>query len=161
MQQEQNGFEPIGDEEEFKTKQKFGQNWTAYNFYWDKKQNKSAFNQCPQTGQIIDSTTDELFGWSCFSRLKPNFNIDMHHGYTNMRLTLHMGLLNLDDCHLVVDGQQKKWEEGKVFIFDDMYDHMVVNNTDKERTVLIIDLFHPDLTEKEKQAYRYYINHLH
>ena len=35
------------------------------------------------------------------------------------------------------------WEEGKFLVFDDTYDHEVLNDTDEERTVLIVDFDRP------------------
>ncbi|NIP76307.1 MAG: hypothetical protein GTN90_10120, partial [Xanthomonadales bacterium] len=41
------------------------------------------------------------------------------------------------------------WETGKCLIFDDGYEHEVWNDSESERIVLIIDLWHPDMTPAE------------
>jgi len=40
----------------------------------------------------------------------------------------------------------------KEFIFEDSFEHEVWNHSAQARTVLILDFWHPDLTEIEKQA---------
>lgn len=37
---------------------------------------------------------------------------------------------------------------GKCLVFDDCYEHEVWNKTDKERVLLLFDLWHPDLVEE-------------
>ena len=42
-------------------------------------------------------------------------------------------------------GKKMKWERGKYFVFNDFSYHEVIHNGDKNRVVLIFDLFHPEL----------------
>jgi beta-hydroxylase len=42
-----------------------------------------------------------------------------------------------------VDDQILHWEEGKVVLFDDTYEHEVHNDTDELRAVLFIDIDRP------------------
>jgi aspartyl/asparaginyl beta-hydroxylase (cupin superfamily) len=51
-----------------------------------------------------------------------------------------------------VGDQVHHWEEGKCIVFDDTFEHEVWNRTDEERLVLLIDLWHPDLTQLERDA---------
>lgn len=44
------------------------------------------------------------------------------------------------------------WEEGKVFIFDDSFEHEVWHNGTEFRLVLIVDVWHPELTMLEKKT---------
>ena len=47
----------------------------------------------------------------------------------------------------------KFWQEGVPIIFDDSYEHEACNlSEDKERVVLIFDIWHPDLQPNERQA---------
>ena len=43
----------------------------------------------------------------------------------------------------------RPWEEGKVLVLDDSFEHEVWNDGDKQRIVLIVDIWHPDFSEKE------------
>jgi aspartyl/asparaginyl beta-hydroxylase (cupin superfamily) len=44
------------------------------------------------------------------------------------------------------------WQEGKCLVFDDSFEHEVWNKSDSERVVLLIQFWHPDLTEAEVWA---------
>jgi hypothetical protein len=91
------------------------------------------------------------------SMLKPHSRITPHCAPTNLRLTAHLGLKvpaagagvraasSEDDCKISVGGEWRQWEEGKVLLFDDSFEHEVKNDTDEVRIVLLIRFFHPDL----------------
>ena len=40
-------------------------------------------------------------------------------------------------------------QEGKVIVFDDSFEHEACNESDNSRIVLVIDLWHPDLSDEE------------
>ena len=42
-----------------------------------------------------------------------------------------------------VGDENMVWEEGKVFVFDDMFDHEVWNDTGEDRVVLLLHLKRP------------------
>ncbi len=49
-------------------------------------------------------------------------------------------------------GDPRPWTEGEMLIFDDSYEHEAANlSVDKERVILLMDIWHPDLTEGEKE----------
>jgi len=57
---------------------------------------------------------------------------------------------------LTVLDEQVTWREGDVFVFDDSLTHAVdypekLSST-KPRVVLIVDLWHPDLTDTERKV---------
>jgi aspartate beta-hydroxylase len=46
-----------------------------------------------------------------------------------------------------------KWQEGKCLIFDDTYIHEVHNkNENRFRTILLLDIWHPDIKVEEREA---------
>jgi aspartyl/asparaginyl beta-hydroxylase (cupin superfamily) len=53
------------------------------------------------------------------------------------------------DCAIRVGHETRRWEEGRCLIFDDHFEHEAWNHTQEERIVLIVDLWHPDLTATE------------
>eukprot|EP00966_Prymnesium_polylepis_P084105 1946792-Prymnesium_polylepis.2 len=53
-----------------------------------------------------------------------------------------------------VAGEERRWEVGRALIFDDAFEHEVWNDTDAERVVLLLDLWHPDLQPAEIEAIR-------
>ena len=59
---------------------------------------------------------------------------------------LHLGLIVPEDrasCWIRVDDQICTWEEGKVIVFDDTYEHEVRNDTPDRRVVLFVDFDRP------------------
>ena len=44
----------------------------------------------------------------------------------------------------------RTWKEGEFIVFDDSFEHEVWHRGVKTRLVLIVDLWHPDLTAKQK-----------
>ncbi|XP_045172356.2 aspartate beta-hydroxylase domain-containing protein 2-like [Mercenaria mercenaria] len=124
---------------------------------------------CPQTLTVINSLTSvmkgNVFGNVMISVLKPGTVITPHYGPTNIRLRCHLGLQVTSDCFLTVDGQKLTWENGKCLVFDDSFLHSV-KHTDQtsdityknkwsepnDRVVLIVDLWHPDLSAEERET---------
>uniref|UniRef100_H2ZBL4 Aspartyl/asparaginy/proline hydroxylase domain-containing protein n=1 Tax=Ciona savignyi TaxID=51511 RepID=H2ZBL4_CIOSA len=110
---------------------------------------------------------------STCSIMMPGTHVWPHTGPTNCRLRMHLGLVIpqtgdgvrircADDIrHLYLLGFAKMntinqclnrtWEEGKVLIFDDSYEHEVWQNAETFRLILIVDVWHPDLSEREKR----------
>jgi aspartyl/asparaginyl beta-hydroxylase (cupin superfamily) len=58
------------------------------------------------------------------------------------------------NCRIRVGDEERSWAEGDVLIFDDSFEHEVWNDSDRERIVLIIDIWHPDLTDGQIAAIR-------
>jgi hypothetical protein len=56
---------------------------------------------------------------------------------------------------LRVGEKTRTWEEGKAIIFDDSYEHEVWNYSDCHRIVLVLDVWHPDLSPSKIAAIGY------
>ena len=55
-----------------------------------------------------------------------------------------------EEAFLKVADDARPWEEGKMVIFDDSYLHEAANlSKDKERVIILIDIWHPDLAPAE------------
>ena len=54
-----------------------------------------------------------------------------------------------------VGPETRNWSDGKVLIFDDFYQHEVWNDSDRTRMVLVLDVWHPELTPSQIAAIRY------
>jgi len=65
-------------------------------------------------------------------------------------LTCHLGLIIPSGCEIRVDNEIRTWQESKCLIFDDSYMHEVWHRGNEIRTVLLWDIWHPDLTDIEK-----------
>jgi aspartate beta-hydroxylase len=51
-----------------------------------------------------------------------------------------------------VGGVEHAWQEGRCVTFDDTFEHEAWNRSDRVRAVMILDSWHPDLTEAEREA---------
>jgi hypothetical protein len=107
---------------------------------------------CPVTARIVEEqpAMRTLNGLIYFSRMSPGTHIQPHRGTTNMRVRCHLGLrIPAGDCALRVGTETRQWQQGRAIVFDDNYEHEVWNRTGEDRIVLIVDLWHPDLTPPE------------
>ncbi|KAK6619573.1 hypothetical protein RUM43_012330 [Polyplax serrata] len=87
-----------------------------------------------------------------FSVMLPNTHVWPHCGPTNCRLRSHLGLVVPPKTYIRVAEETRTWEEGKFIIFDDSFEHEVWHNGTSLRLVLIVDIWHPELTEHERQS---------
>lgn len=89
------------------------------------------------------------------SALQPGGHILPHCGPWNTRLTIHLGLsIPRRDCWLGVGGEAREWTTGRCLVFDDSFMHEAVNGSDVPRIVLLLDVWHPDLTLPEVYTLR-------
>lgn len=109
--------------------------------------------QCPHTCRAIARTPLSL-GESLFSLLAPKSRISLHNGGWNIVLTCHLALHIPDDCAIRVGRETREWEPGKVLVFDDTFAHAAWNDSDRYRSCLIWDIWHPDLSPLEIEAIR-------
>ncbi len=100
--------------------------------------------QCPQTWQAIQRIPG--LKSAMFSIFEPGKHLPPHRGPYNGVLRLHLGLLVPRERELLgirVDDTVCRWDEGKVLIFDDAYEHEAWNHTVHTRVVLFVDFVRP------------------
>ncbi len=85
-----------------------------------------------------------------FSRLAAGERIPPHTGMINVRYICHLPLIVPGDGTLRVGGSKRHWEEGKLLVFDDSVEHEAWNDADKDRLVLIFDVWRPELEDAER-----------
>jgi len=81
-----------------------------------------------------------------FSILDPGKRIPPHRGPYNGVLRLHLGLLIPEPHNQIgirVGVEECHWQEGRVLIFNDAYEHEVWNETGHVRVVLFVDFEKP------------------
>ncbi|XP_067341465.1 aspartyl/asparaginyl beta-hydroxylase-like isoform X5 [Channa argus] len=61
-------------------------------------------------------------------------------------------LLAADFCLSFCTSSHREWEEGKVLIFDDSFEHEVWQEADSYRLIFIVDVWHPELTQYQRQT---------
>ena len=87
-----------------------------------------------------------------FSLLKPGARIAPHHGAINTRLVCHLPLVVPEGCGFRVGNETRKWEEGRLLIFDDTIEHEAWNDSGEDRVLLIFDVWRPELSADERRS---------
>ena len=119
-------------------------NWKTLFLYGFGSKLETNCKQAPVTADIIGRSGK--IHTAFFSILAPGYHIPAHTGVTKGILRAHLGLIipeEREKCRIRVGEQFMNWEEGKVFVIDDTYDHEVWNDTDEERVVLLLDFNRP------------------
>jgi aspartyl/asparaginyl beta-hydroxylase (cupin superfamily) len=78
-----------------------------------------------------------------FSALNPHKRITPHTGPMNGIIRAHLGLVVPKGAYIRVGKDERTWEEGKLLVFDDSFEHEVWNHSDYVRIVLFINFWHP------------------
>lgn len=131
-------------------------NWGAC-FLWEYGQpNQPVLDRCPATAAALAAAPlaplEGKAPSAFFSILRAGATIPPHTGVTNSRAIIHLPLVVPPGCSFRVGGETRAWEEGKAFAFDDTIEHEASNPTDRDRIILIFDVWNPHLTEKEQAA---------
>ena len=121
-----------------------GNNWKTFAFYVYGERVDDNCTLCPKTAAALEALPG--MRTAMFSILAPRYHIEPHKGPTRAVIRAHLGLKIPKDRKSVwirVHDQFLHWEEGKVVLFDDAYEHEVRNDTDEFRAVLFIDIDRP------------------
>ena len=132
--------------------------WGALHLWRDGKRNADVCARAPKTAALaetlplcrIPGRAPAVF----FSILKAGKHIPPHTGVTNVRSIVHLPLIVPDGCTFRVGGETRPWVEGEAFVFDDTIEHEAINPTDRDRAVLIFDVWNPWLSEAEQAMIR-------
>lgn len=82
----------------------------------------------------------------------PGTHIEPHCAPNNLRIRCHLGLIIPEGCEIRVGNEVRTWQEGKCLVLDDSFEHEVWNRSGQTRVILLIDFWHPDLTDVEINA---------
>ena len=99
--------------------------------------------RCPRTTALLRKIPGLYQAF--FSILDPAKSIPAHNGTYYGYLRYHLGLRvpQRDPPTMRVKDQFHTWEEGRSILFDDSWEHEVVNKSDDLRVVLIADVLRP------------------
>lgn len=126
--------------------------WDVLFLYERGRRHDAVCDACPVTVRGIDTypAMRSAAGLIYVSRMRGGTHIAAHRGPTNLRLRCHLALEVPDgDCAIRVGNETRRWEVGRCLVFDDVFEHEAWNDTGDDRIVLIVDLWHPDLTPTE------------
>jgi len=112
----------------------------------------------PKTAEIIHDCNVpavEVF----FASMQPFSDIKPHSDGVNFLLTSHLPLdipeNGQNKCRLTVGDHTKQWLNGKIMLFDTSILHSAINDTDQTRYVLMMRVWHPHITQSERQALQF------
>jgi Aspartyl/asparaginyl beta-hydroxylase and related dioxygenases len=115
-------------------------------------------NLFPKTSKAVEQSgipATEVF----FASMKPHSEIKLHSDFTNFVLTSHLALEIPDSgknkCRLTIGDETREWRNGEVMLFDTSLMHDAVNESDGMRYILMFRVWHPDLTEVEREALQF------
>lgn len=133
--------------------------WSAFYLWRDGALVPEHAGRCPATVAALEAVpAPDVPGQmptALFSRLAPGTHIPPHNGMVNTRLICHLPIIAPPDCgELRVGNESRPWVEGEAFVFDDSVEHEATNRSDRERVVLLFDLWRPELTEEERHWVR-------
>ncbi|MBE7194728.1 MAG: aspartyl/asparaginyl beta-hydroxylase domain-containing protein [Gordonia polyisoprenivorans] len=113
-------------------------------------ENRKAF---PKTLQALEPTPGGTeCGMTYFSTIEGGTHIKPHSGFTNAHLRCHLTLVSSGESRIRVSDTVRTWEKGTVLVFDDTFEHEVWNDGEGSRTVLLFDIWHPELSGPEIKA---------
>ncbi|KAM9551077.1 aspartyl/asparaginyl beta-hydroxylase-like isoform 5-T5 [Salvelinus alpinus] len=142
----------VPEEENLREKGEWGQ-FTLW------QQGKKAGESCrsvPKTCGLLERFPEAIGckrGQIKFSVMQPGTHVWPHTGPTNCRLRMHLGLvIPKTGCKIRCTNDTRAWEEGKVLIFDDSFEHEVWQDADSYRLIFIVDVWHPELTQYQRQT---------
>ncbi|XP_059529088.1 aspartyl/asparaginyl beta-hydroxylase isoform X14 [Myotis daubentonii] len=130
--------------------------WSQFTLWQQGRKNENACKGAPKTCSLLDKfpeTTGCRRGQIKYSIMHPGTHVWPHTGPTNCRLRMHLGLvIPKEGCKIRCANETKTWEEGKVLIFDDSFEHEVWQDATSFRLIFIVDVWHPELTPQQRRS---------
>lgn len=133
--------------------------WNTFPLRRSSKLLEENIARCPQTWAIAKQCPllQGVEGGVYFSIIYPDTHVRSHCGPSNLRYRYHLTIEEAESAQIRSGQEWRTWRQGKCLILDDSFEHEVRHTGEKRRVVLIIDCWHPDLTEKERE----FLTHLH
>lgn len=103
----------------------------------------------PLTMSLIQEHIPRNYHHAFFSALTTHSHIMKHYGPTNKKLRFHLPLMGVNGSRMRVGDDTREQVEGKAYVFDDSFEHEAWHDGDETRLILIVDFWHPDLTDVE------------
>lgn len=133
--------------------------WNVYYLHLHSADFGDNLARCPRTAAAIDKIPFQ-YKHCFFSALAPGTHIPAHTGPANKKLRLHLPLVVPpgDAARIRVGPRTEPFREGKCLLFDDSFEHEAWNDAATPRIVLIVDLWHPDLSPAEVKFLTFLVN---
>jgi ornithine lipid ester-linked acyl 2-hydroxylase len=99
---------------------------------------------CPESWKAVQTIPGATS--ACFSILESGKALPLHRGPYNGVLRYHLGVRipeHGERCGLIVNGETRRWAEGRSIVFDDTYRHAAFNQSKQPRVILFVDFMRP------------------
>lgn len=130
--------------------------WSAYHFFHFGQRYEENCQRCPRTLEALavvpQPKVPGRMPAAMYSVLKAGTRIPPHTGVANVRLVAHLPLIVPPDCGFRVGNQTRAWRPGEAWVFDDTIEHEAWNLSDRDRVILIFDVWNPRLGQAELDA---------
>ncbi|XP_064298717.1 aspartyl/asparaginyl beta-hydroxylase isoform X3 [Phalacrocorax carbo] len=130
--------------------------WSQFTLWQQGRKNENACKSVPKTCTLLErfpEATGCRRGQIKYSIMHPGTHVWPHTGPTNCRLRMHLGLvIPKEGCRIRCAQENRTWEEGKVLIFDDSFEHEVWQDAESYRLIFIVDVWHPELTAQQRRT---------
>lgn len=128
--------------------------WNVLYLFLNHKRFEENCERFPKTIAMIEKAFPRQYSHAFFSALTPGSHIVKHHGPSNRMLRVWLPLCGLDGFRLRVGDTIVEPKCGEAFAWDHSFEHEAWHEGSETRVVLIVDIWHPDLTDKEVQFLR-------
>jgi len=142
--------------------------WDWHSYLLQGEFNSKFASRCPKTASTVNELNKDgalfgtPFGFCFFSTLMGQSTIKPHTGPMNLRLRVHLPLIvpttdgknngnERPKCGIRVGSKIHEWKEGEALVLDDSYEHEVWNDTNEPRVLLLVDIWHPDVSIIERE----------
>jgi len=128
--------------------------WNVLYLFLNHKSFEDSCAKFPATVKAISEVFPRHYSHAFFSALTPGSHIVKHTGPSNRMLRVWLPLCGLDGFRLRVGDTIVKPTAGEAFAWDHSFEHEAWHEGPETRVVLIVDIWHPDLTDPEVQFLR-------
>jgi hypothetical protein len=130
--------------------------WGAFYLWKSGELTEDGARHCPAALAALEAAPIPVIAgrspMALFSRLKPGTHIRPHHGLVNTRLICHLPIIVPDNCALRVGNETRAWREGEMLLFDDSIEHEAWNRSDRDRVVLLFEVWRPEISAVEREG---------
>lgn len=123
--------------------------WNVLYLYLNHKKFDENCARFPVTLKAIEESFPRQYSHAFFSALTPGAHIMKHHGPSNRMLRCWLPIDGLEGFKLRVGDTIVEPKPGEAFAWDHSFEHEAWHEGPETRVVLIVDIWHPDLSNPE------------
>ena len=125
-----------------------------FDLYLNGKKVEENCEKTPILCRLVDQIEPAIKCTRCEIKLSlvlPDVKIYPRCGITNCKIRAYMSVKKFGSTHMRVLNESRELTEGKLVIIDDSFEHEVKNEGSGYHLALVVDFWHPDLTESKKK----------